>query len=144
MVIPPCSNTTYHTFSWIATPNGHSYQTVINLPKRRSLCQRRITFRPGRKPFFLFYSGASFEENNALTQILTQIAEKRRGAESNNLRVLGHLGPKNARKALNPSGWRNRQQLITRRSEVQVLLPQPEIRWNRLIPADYFCFLQPF
>ena len=56
-----CSNTTYHTFSWIATPNGHSYQTVINLPKRRSLCQRRITFRPGRKPFFLFYSGAEFE-----------------------------------------------------------------------------------
>ena len=57
---------------------------------------------------------------------------------------LGDLRPKKVRKALNRNGWRNPQQLITRRSEVQVLLPQPEIRWNRLIPADYFCFLQPF
>lgn len=36
------------------------------------------------------------------------------------------------------------RRLITRRSEVQVLLPQPEIRWNHLIPADYFCFLRLF
>ena len=33
---PLCSNTTYHTFPWIAIPNGYGYQTVINLPKRRS------------------------------------------------------------------------------------------------------------
>ena len=61
-----------------------------------------------------------------------------------NLRILAHFKSENAWKALKHSKWTNQQQLITRRSEVQVLLPQPEIRWNRLIPADYFCFLQLF
>ena len=43
-------------------------------------------------------------------------------------------------KALNGAEITSSSQLITRRSEVQILLPQPEIRWNRTIPADYFYF----
>ena len=49
-----CSNTTYHTYSWIAISKAQSYQTVINLPGRKSLCQRRIIFCLGRKSFSLF------------------------------------------------------------------------------------------
>lgn len=30
------------------------------------------------------------------------------------------------------------------RSRVRNCYPLPEIRWNHLIPADYFCFLQLF
>ena len=43
-------------------------------------------------------------------------------------------------KALNGVESTSDPQLITRRSKVQILPPQPEIRWNRTIPADYFCF----
>ena len=72
-----------------------------------------------------------------LTQTLTQIAESHRGAERTNLRVLGCFRSKKARKVLNRSGWRNRQQLITRRSLVQVQPPQPQ---SRLI----FCEIRRF
>ena len=76
-----------------------------------------------------------------MTQTLTQIAENRRGAERNNLRVLGHFRTQKARKALRGSGWRNRRQLITRRSLVQVQPPQPQ---NRLISQEIRRFFFTF
>ena len=60
-----------------------------------------------------------------LTQNVTQNIESRRGAERNGLRVFGDFRLKKARKALGRSGLTTGPQLITRRSEVQVLLPQP-------------------
>ena len=72
---------------------------------------------------------------------MTQTAENRRGAERNNLRVLGHFRLKKARKALHHSGWRNRRQLITRRSLVQVQPPQPQ---NRLISQEIRRFFFTF
>ena len=47
-----CSNTTYHTFLWIAIPSGQSYQTVINLPGGLALTTAAS---------IKFYSGAEFE-----------------------------------------------------------------------------------
>ena len=76
-----------------------------------------------------------------LTQTLTQIAESHRGAERNNLRVLGDFRLKKARKALRQSGWRNQRQLITRRSLVQVQPPQPQ---NRLISCEIRRFFFTF
>ena len=72
---------------------------------------------------------------------MTQTAENRRGAERNNLRVLGHFRLKKARKALHHSGWRNQRQLITRRSLVQVQPPQPQ---NRLISQEIRRFFFTF
>ena len=89
-------------------------------------------------------SCASPGDQMSLTQTLTHFPQNRPGAERADLRALGDFRPQKAWKVLRRSRWRNRPQLITRRSEVQVLLPQPEIRWNRLIPADYFYFLQLF
>ena len=54
-----------------------------------------------------------------LTQILTQIAENRLGAERSDLRVWGDFGPQKVWKVLRRSGRRNSPQLITRRSLVQ-------------------------
>ena len=42
----------------------------------------------------------------------------------------GRFWPKNAWKPLKCSRWTNRQQLITRRSQVQILSPQPKSRNN--------------
>ena len=72
---------------------------------------------------------------------MTQIAENRHGAERNNLRVLGDFRPQEVWKALCRSGWRNRRQLITRRSQVQVLSPQPQ---KHRFPAGKRCFSLPF
>ena len=77
-----------------------------------------------------------------LTQTLTQIAENRRGAERNNLRVLSHFGPQNAWRALQRSEWRNPPQLITRKSLVQV---QPRNHKNTAFQPEsgvFLCFLQ--
>ena len=79
--------------------------------------------------------------SHSVTQTLTQIAENSRGAERNNLRVLCHFRPQKARKALRRSGWRNRRQLITRRSLVQVQPPQPQ---KHRFPAGKRCFSLPF
>ena len=59
----------------------------------------------------------------------------------NNLRVLGGFRPQKAWKALRCSGRRNRQQLITRRSLVQVQPPQPQ---NRLILQEIRRFFFTF
>ena len=75
------------------------------------------------------------------TQTLTQTAENRHGAKRNNLRVLGDFRPQKAWKALRCSGRRNRQQLITRRSLVQVQPPQPQ---NRLISQEIRRFFFTF
>ena len=72
---------------------------------------------------------------------MTQTAENRRGAERNNLRVLGNFRLKTDRKALRRSRRRNRQQLITRRSLVQVQPPQPQ---NRLISQEIRRFFFTF
>ena len=72
-----------------------------------------------------------------LTQILTQIAENYRGAERSDLRVWGDFGPQKVWKVLRRSGWRNRRQLITRRSLVQVQPPQPQ---KHRFPAGKRCF----
>ena len=61
----------------------------------------------------------------SLTQNVTQNTESRRGEERNDLRVFGDFRLKKARKALGRSGLTIGTQLITQRSEVQVLLPQP-------------------
>ena len=79
--------------------------------------------------------------SHSVTQTLTQIAENSRGAERNNLRVLGDFRPQKAWKALRCSGRRNRQQLITRRSLVQVQPPQPQ---NRLISCKIRRFFFTF
>ena len=79
--------------------------------------------------------------SHSVTQTLTQIAENSRGAERNNLRVLGDFRPQKARKALRRSGWRNPPQLITRRSLVQVQPPQPQ---KHRFPAGKRCFSLPF
>ena len=55
---------------------------------------------------------------------------------SNNIFIPNGKGTK----SLNGTESASDPQLITRRSKVQILPPQPEIRWNRTIPADYFCF----
>ena len=81
------------------------------------------------------------KKHYGLTQTLTQIAENRRGAKRNNLRVLGDFRPQKAWKALRCSGWRNRQQLITRRSLVQVQPPQPQ---KHRFPVGKRCFSLPF
>ena len=52
----------------------------------------------------------------------------------NGVRTLSRTGTKVLKGAESTSG----PQLMTRRSEVQVLSPQPIIRWNRMISADYF------
>ena len=72
---------------------------------------------------------------------MTQIGQNPRGAERNNLRVLGDFRLKKARKALRQSGWRNQRQLITRRSLVQVQPPQPQ---NRLISREIRRFFFTF
>lgn len=61
-------------------------------------------------------------------RVVTQNIERRRGTERIHLGVLGDFRPKKARKALRYSDLIYQTQLITRRSEVQGLLPQPEIR----------------
>ena len=63
-----------------------------------------------------------------VTQNVTQNIERRRGTKRIHLGVLGDFRPKKARKALRYSNLIYQTQLITRRSEVQGLLPQPEIR----------------
>ena len=76
----------------------------------------------------LFFTAAQFLRGpplQILTQNVTQNIESRRGAYRNDLRVLGDFRPKKARKALGRSGLRTGIPLITRRSEVQVLSPQP-------------------
>ena len=81
------------------------------------------------------------KKHYGLTQTLTQIAENRRGAERNNLRVLGYFRSQKAWKPLYRSGWRNPPQLITRRSLVQVQPPQPQ---KHRFPAGKRCFFLPF
>lgn len=76
-----------------------------------------------------------------LTHNLTQDDENCCETKMNNLRVLGHFRLKKARKALHHSGWRNRRQLITRRSLVQVQPPQPQ---NRLISQEIRRFFFTF
>ena len=76
-----------------------------------------------------------------LTQTMTQITENRCGVKRNNLRVLGNFRLKKAQKALHRCGWRNRRQLITRRSLVQVQPPQPQ---KHRFPAGKRCFSLPF
>ena len=76
-----------------------------------------------------------------LTQILTQIAENRLGAERSDLRVWGDFGPQKVWKVLRRSGRRNSPQLITRRSLVQVQPPQPQ---KHRFPAGKRCFSLPF
>ena len=71
------------------------------------------------------------------TQTLTHFPQNRPGAERADLRVLCHFRPQKARKALRRSGWRNRRQLITRRSLVQVQPPQPQ---KHRFPAGKRCF----
>ena len=78
-----------------------------------------------RKDLCLSWSFALFCPLEILTQNVTQNIESRRGAERIDLRVLGDFRPKKAQKALGPSCLTSGPQLITRRSEVQVLLPQP-------------------
>ena len=65
-----------------------------------------------------------------LTQNLTQNRKNWVRTERTQPSGFGRFCPKVGRKALKRNVRTNRQQLITRRSEVQVLLPQPEIRWN--------------
>ena len=81
------------------------------------------------------------KKHYGLTQTLTQIAENRRGAERNNLRVLGYFRSQKAWKPLYRSGRRNRRQLITRRSLVQVQPPQPQ---NCLISQEIRQFFFTF
>ena len=57
------------------------------------------------------------------------------------LRDLGDFRSQKARKALHRNGWRNRRQLITRRSLVQVQPPQPQ---NRLISCEIRRFFFTF
>ena len=75
------------------------------------------------------------------TQTLTHFPQNRPGAERADLRVLGDFRSKKARKVLRRSGWRNRRQLITRRSLVQVQPPQPQ---NRLISQEIRRFFFTF
>ena len=79
-------------------------------------------------PFFLPHNLTQDDENCCETKM-------------NNLRVLGHFRLKKARKALHHSGWRNRRQLITRRSLVQVQPPQPQ---NCLISQEIRQFFFTF
>ena len=79
-------------------------------------------------PFFLPHNLTQDDENCCETKM-------------NNLRVLGHFRLKKARKALHHSGWRNRRQLITRRSLVQVQPPQPQ---KHRFPAEKRCFFLLF
>ena len=76
-----------------------------------------------------------------LTHNLTQDDENCCETKMNNLRVLGGFRPQKAWKALRCSGRRNRQQLITRRSLVQVQPPQPQ---NRLISCKIRRFFFAF
>ena len=76
-----------------------------------------------------------------LTHNLTQDDENCCETKMNNLRVLGGFRPQKAWKALRCSGRRNRQQLITRRSLVQVQPPQPQ---NRLISQEIRRFFFTF
>ena len=73
----------------------------------------------------------------SLTQTLTHFPQNRPGAERADLRVLCHFRPEKARKALRRSGWRNRRQLITGRSLVQVQPPQPQ---KHRFPVGKRCF----
>ena len=88
-------------------------------------------------------SCASPGDQMSLTQTLTHFPQNRPGAERADLRALGDFRPQKAWKVLRRSRWRNRPQLITRRSLVQVQPPQPQ---NRLISCKIrrffftFCF----
>ena len=95
-------------------------------------------------PPAIFFTAAQFllvPPLEILTQNVTQNTENSCGAERIDLRVLGDFRPKKARKALGRSGLTTRPQLITRRSEVQVLLPQPQ---NRLISQEIRRFFFTF
>ena len=78
-------------------------------------------------------SCASPGDQMSLTQTLTHFPQNRPGAERADLRALGDFRPQKAWKVLRRSRWRNRPQLITRRSLVQVQPPQPQ---NRLISRE--------
>ena len=85
-------------------------------------------FTPFSESLLLFFTAAQFwlvPPLEILTQNVTQNTENSCGAERIDLRVFGDFRPKKARKALGRSGLSVWTQLITRRSEVQVLLPQP-------------------
>ena len=88
-----------------------------------------------------FLTNRSDNRHCGVTQTLTQIAQNPRGAERNNLRVLGYFRSQKAWKPLYRSGRRNRRQLITRRSLVQVQPPQPQ---NRLISCKIRRFFFAF
>ena len=88
-----------------------------------------------------FLTNRSDNRHCGVTQTLTQIAQNPRGAERNNLRVLGYFRSQKAWKPLYRSGRRNRRQLITRRSLVQVQPPQPQ---NRLISQEIRRFFFTF
>ena len=86
-------------------------------------------------------SCASPGDQMSLTQTLTHFPHNRPGAERADLRALGDFRPQKAWKVLRRSRWRNRPQLITRRSLVQVQPPQPQ---NHRFPAGKRCFSLPF
>ena len=86
-------------------------------------------------------SCASPGDQMSLTQTLTHFPQNRPGAERADLRALGDFRPQKAWKVLRRSRWRNRPQLITRRSLVQVQPPQPQ---NHRFPAGKRCFSLPF
>ena len=82
-------------------------------------------------------SCASPGDQMSLTQTLTHFPQNRPGAERADLRALGDFRPQKAWKVLRRSRWRNRPQLITRRSLVQVQPPQPQ---KHRFPAGKRCF----
>ena len=86
-------------------------------------------------------SCASPGDQMSLTQTLTHFPQNRPGAERADLRALGDFRPQKAWKVLRRSRWRNRPQLITRRSLVQVQPPQPQ---NRLISKEIRRFFFTF
>ena len=86
-------------------------------------------------------SCASPGDQMSLTQTLTHFPQNRPGAERADLRALGDFRPQKAWKVLRRSRWRNRPQLITRRSLVQVQPPQPQ---NRLISREIRRFFFTF
>ena len=114
-------------------PSPPKPHTAPHRRQRAALSLRTLTLDPERfTPFseslLLFFTAAQFllvPPLEILTQNVTQNIESRRGADRNDLRVFGDFRLKKARKALGRSGLSLWTQLITRRSEVQVLLPQP-------------------
>ena len=104
----------------------HRRQRVAAALEALTLDPRRFT--PFSEGLLLFFTVAQFLLVPPLeipTQNVTQNVESRRGTDRNDLRVLGDFRPKKARKSLGRSGLSVWTQLIARRSEVQVLLPQP-------------------